>query len=196
MEAGYSKGIGMRKSTLAVLGIALLAVGYYFASPYWTIHQIRGAAQAGQGDRLATYVDFPAMRESIKSQLVLMMQKEMQRPEMKDNPFAGFGQMLAANMITGMVDSMVTPDAVANMLASGRAPNHAPGGKVAEHAPASAGEREVPRVRQGYEGLDTFKTILLDPTTDDEMLVAVLSRQGLFSWRLTAVRLPGLLKRP
>ena len=32
-------------------------------------------------------------------------------------------------------------------------------------------------------------------STDEDTLTAVLSRQGLFTWKLTAVRIPGLMSR-
>ena len=57
---------------LAVVFVVLAAAAY-FGSPYWAIQQMRSVAQSGQGDKLVGYVDFPAVRESLKTQFTLMM---------------------------------------------------------------------------------------------------------------------------
>jgi len=41
------------KKTVEVL-ILLLAIGGYFGSPYWTVHQMRAAAKDRDGDRRQT----------------------------------------------------------------------------------------------------------------------------------------------
>jgi Protein of unknown function (DUF2939) len=82
---------------------------------------MQSAARAGEGDRLAGYVDFPAVRESVKSQMQAMMLRKMQSDEMKFNPFAGLGMMLAGNIVNMAVDGMVTSDNLASMINSGKA---------------------------------------------------------------------------
>jgi len=189
----------MRKLYILVAVAILLGVGAYFGSPYWTIHQIRNAAEAGQGDRLADYVDFPAVRESVKTQLAASMQKDLNGPKMKNNPFAALGQSLAVGLVNTMVDAMITPDGIANMIRSGHvARTAAPSAAATSAAPAPTAPAEPdnrPKLRQGYEGMNIFKAALLDPKTGEDLMEAVLSRQGMFAWRLTAISIPGLLKK-
>jgi hypothetical protein len=66
-----------------VVAIGLLWGGAYYGSPYWAVHQMQAAARAGEGDRLAGYIDFPAVRESIKSQLQAKLMKQMQNDNVK-----------------------------------------------------------------------------------------------------------------
>jgi hypothetical protein len=51
------------------LGAALIAIpaGWYFGSPWWTLWRVREAARAGDAERLASYVDFPAVRANAKA---------------------------------------------------------------------------------------------------------------------------------
>jgi len=183
----------MRKLIIAAVIVAAGLLSAYLASPYWTLHRIRSAAADGQGDRVAAYVDFPALRESLKGQLSIALNKRMDS-RAKDSPSASIGQAFAVQMINGMVDVMVSPESVAAMIRSGKAPRALPEPKT-DHVTASNAERREPRVRRGYEGLNTFQVVLVDPDTSEDTLTAVLSRDGLFGWKLTAITVPGLLKR-
>jgi hypothetical protein len=49
--------------------LALLAIGWWFGSPWWTLWRIREAAEARDSEALAAYVDFPALRASTRAQL-------------------------------------------------------------------------------------------------------------------------------
>lgn len=57
--------------TAAAALLALLAAGWWFGSPWWTLWRMREAAQAGDSEALAAYVDFPALRASTRAQLRL-----------------------------------------------------------------------------------------------------------------------------
>ena len=83
--------MSVRKIAIAAMVLVVGIVAVYLGSPYWTLYQIRSAATAGEGDRIATYVDFPAVRESIKSQFVLATAKRMESRG-KDCAFATLGR--------------------------------------------------------------------------------------------------------
>lgn len=179
----------MRKSIIVSLAIvAVLGVAAYAASPYWTLHQIRSAAASGEGERVAAYVDFPSLRESFKVQLAQALSRR--RESRTSDPPSAMGQALAATMVNGLVDAMITPDAVAAMIRSGKTPRSIVTTKPTSNR-ADAGDRKEPKIRHSFEGLNTFQATLVDPDTEQMLLTAVLTRDGLFEWRLTAVRLPG-----
>jgi hypothetical protein len=182
----------------AIETVVLFSVAY-FASPYWAVHQMQSAAQAGEGDQLSQYVDFPAVRESFKSQFIAMMDQSMTKPGLEDNPFAAFGQMLATAKVGPIVDAMITPDAIAMMIKRGKPPS--PPAQAASNpgAPiqttASAATVKPPRISERYEGWDVFKIDIRDPDTDEEAVMFVLNRNGWFGWKLTAVRFSDLGSR-
>ncbi|HEX8381283.1 MAG TPA: DUF2939 domain-containing protein [Allosphingosinicella sp.] len=49
--------------------LALLAAGWWFGSPWWTLWRMREAAEAGDSEALAAYIDFPALRASTQAQI-------------------------------------------------------------------------------------------------------------------------------
>jgi hypothetical protein len=187
----------MSKRTLSLVGIAiaLLFIGGYYGSPYWALHQMQSAGRAGEGDRLATYVDFPAVRESLKSQMQAMMLTRLQGDSLKDNPFAALGMALAGSMVNTMVEGMVTPESLANMVSSGKAKPEPDKGTVpvpVEDSTSGKATAPRPRVERRYEGMDVFHVEMHDPETDKLMLTLVLNREGWFGWKLKSLRMPAL----
>jgi len=78
----------------ATAALAILAAGWWFGSPWWTLWRMREATQAGDAGTLASYIDFPAVRASTKAQL---------KPRL-----GGLGAALARPA----VDALVSPTAL------------------------------------------------------------------------------------
>ena len=64
-----SKPMSARNRILAAAALLLLlaAAGWWFGSPWWTLWRMREAAQAGNSDALAAYIDVPALRASTRA---------------------------------------------------------------------------------------------------------------------------------
>jgi hypothetical protein len=103
--------------------LALLAAGWWFGSPLWTLWRMREAARAGDAQALAAYVDFPALRASTRRQL---------RPRL--GPLGG---LLAGPA----VDAVISPEALRLALLHGRGDRAGAG--------AGAGGGETGLVRTG-----------------------------------------------
>src|SRR5690349_13153696 len=147
-------GIIMRKPlVMSLVVLVVVGVAAHVGSPYWTLHEMRSAAASGQGERVAGYVDFPALRESIKVQLAQTFASRLESRS-KDAP-SPIGQALAGQMVNGLVDAMITPESVAAMIRSGKAPRSIAGTKLGSNAPGTS-ERKEPKVRHSFEGLNTF----------------------------------------
>ena len=61
-----------RSNRLALAAAALIllaAVGWILGSPYYTLWQMREAARANDADRLSAFVDYPALRADLKSEI-------------------------------------------------------------------------------------------------------------------------------
>jgi hypothetical protein len=182
-----------RKRIALLAVVALVIVGAYFASPYWALHRIQSAARDGNGDRLASYVDFPAVRESVKAQMQAVMLKKMLGSELRTNPLAGLGMIFAGGMVNAIVDGIVTPDNLAAMINNGNAPvaPATPAAPAAPNAADGAGSGSAfasPRITHGYDGLDAFKVTVHDPVTDSVSATWTLNRRAGFDWKLTDIR--------
>lgn len=163
--------------------VVIGAIGYFAASPWITVNSMRAAAKAGDHRSLSDHIDFPALRESIRGQMSSAMNARMDKPEMRDNPFAGLGMALASSMINQMVDAMVTPQALASAMTSGDFKARQQGAKLT----AEDNERFDRMTSSGYESMDRF---VVTVNREDAKIEFVMRRRGLFSWQLTDVTLP------
>ena len=98
----------------ALIAIVVVICGYLYASPYLAINNIKKAAEAGDTEKLSTYIDYPSVRESFKSQVKASVMKDMANSN--SDGWEALGEMLAVAMVDKVVDAMVTPEGVTLML--------------------------------------------------------------------------------
>lgn len=201
---------------IAVAAVAIVAAaGYGYASPYIALNHLKAAADARDAAALSEYVDYPALRVSLKQQVGEMLQRRIEATH-SSNPLLLFGAVIGGALIGPLVDAYATPDGVAALL-SGMPPTGQPGERPAPAPPSEAppssqqGEstpgstppasgnpeaqapqqqQEQPRAQTsaGYRGLNTF-AVTWQRGAHSERYAAILQRHGLFSWKLAAVEL-------
>src|SRR5262245_29940317 len=183
----------MRRRRFILLVAALLLVlgGCYIASPWWATSRMHQAARAGDGERLARYVDYPALRANLTEQIKAGLLGTPSPSERRD-PFAAFGEALAGTLVSAMVDAMITPESVAAMMDRGQArpADVAAGRGSAPERGAGSRERERVERRRHYESLDVFVVDMHDGETHDHLLTLVFHREGWFGWKLAGLRGP------
>jgi hypothetical protein len=108
-----------RALTAAAVGALLAVAATSVASPWWTLHRLRAAVERHDGGAVAEQVDFPALRASVKEQMLASMKADLDKPG-GANPFAEFGTKLAQALVDPLVDAVVSPAAVAAMVEHGR----------------------------------------------------------------------------
>lgn len=168
-----------------VIGVAvLLAVaGIYVGSPYYAVHSLRNAALKADTDKLETSVDFPAVRESLKSQLsAAMIAKFQNDPEMKSNPFAGLGMMMLPTIVDRMVEAYVTADGIAAMM-RGRSPTDK---SELQQNPDIESQTE-------YVGMDRFRVRTRNTKLNEDGPSFVFERRGFASWKMIKLEIPANL---
>lgn len=170
----------MRKWIAVAVALLVIAGGIYLGSPYYAVYSLRNAALEADTDKLEASVDFPAVRESLKSQMSAAMMTKMQNdPEMRDNPFAGLGAMMMPAIIDRMVDSFVTPDGIAAMMR---------GQKPADRSAAQANPDIESRTE--YVSLDRFRVRLHNKKLNEDGPSFLLERRGFATWKLIKLELP------
>jgi hypothetical protein len=161
---------------------AVVAAGYYFASPLVALEALRSAAKSGDRDKLDRLVDFPVLRANLKSELSAKMLKAMQDdPSMRDNPWAGLGAVFAPAVVDRLVDAYVTPDTISTMVETGKAP---PPGSSPSPAPATPDSASNLKTEMGYADLGHFRTKLIDTSDPKNQLTLTMERRNLFGWKL------------
>lgn len=209
-------GKRMKWITAAAL-LALLALGALAAaSPYLAVRGLLKAAEARDAAGINARVDFPALKQSLKDALDARLEETLRRNP--GDPMSALGRLFGPSIVSQLVDAFTTPYNVARLV-QGRVPLDAlapamPGAAPAPTAPAApdannatgtappappasqanataaAGQGSSPAVSMGYEGLSRFVVRVADRKPGAEPLSLEFRREGLFSWKLCAVRLP------
>ena len=169
-------------SSLLILAVLFAAVWMYF-TPYLAMNRLQKAAKEGDTEALNELVDFPALRESVKTNVRSAVSHSVGRD--RNNPFAVLGGILAGAMASPLVDAFVTPSGIA-ALTEGERP-----GSRHEAADSVARVRvKNVKVKRGYESMDLFVVHFVDRNDGREKMALLLHRDGLSHWKLTGIRLP------
>jgi hypothetical protein len=195
----HNKGGAARPVIITLIVIAVIAaLGLIFASPYIALNNLKRAADARDAQTVNQYVDFPALRDSLKQQIAGLLTRRLDADD--SSKLATIGAVIGVTLIGPLVDSYATPDGVAALL-NGMPPRGNPG----EHPPEAAAQTPAspagadnannnaapPAERQtsaGYRGLNEF-VVTYRRGDGDAHYSAIFQREGLFTWKLAAIDL-------
>lgn len=144
----------MRKLSIVTTCVVtvVVVVGLLFGTPYYTLWRAREAANARDADTLSSYVDYPAVRDSLKTSLHDQMARQMDKQ--RNNPLGALALALGGWVSDRVVEALLTPEAVAAMLrgdSTGLPP--APGApapdQVAPQAPPTSPAPQAPQQPSG-----------------------------------------------
>jgi hypothetical protein len=190
-------------ATTLVVVLVAAALGFVYASPYIVLNRVKQAADARDAQTVNQYVDFPALRTSLKEQVTALLTRRVDIQK-NGNPLAIIGAMIGASLVGPLVDSYATPDGVAAIL-NGIPPRGNPGEKppapppnpeTTAAAPVSApsatqpAPMQPPQTTAGYRSFDTF-VVTYQHGAGDARYSAIFRRNGLVDWKLVAVDLNG-----
>ena len=184
------------KNKIGIFGAGLggIVFGWYLVSPYLVVSQCKHSIEKLDADAAINCVDFPPLRESIKSELSAHVLSEMQNdPEMKSNPFASIGMALIVPMMSAMVDGYVTPSGIktAFKVAKSKEAGMPEESSEQEEVVAQRSEdlgRSLKDSSIGYDGsLDKFKVSA--KSEDGQDVGLIFNRNGFSDWKLTAIEL-------
>jgi hypothetical protein len=180
--------------TLIVV-IVIAALGFVYASPYLAVNNLKRAADARDVQTVNQYVDFPALRASLKQQVADMLTRRLEADS--GNKMATIGAVIGVTLIGPLVDAYATPDGVAALL-NGMPPRGAPGeqptapqASTGTEAPAAPATNSAPPERQstaGYRSLNEF-VITFRRGEGNAHYSAIFQREGLITWKLAAINL-------
>jgi MFS family permease len=203
---------------VATIVVVVAALGYAYASPYLVLGRLKQAIDARDAQAVSEYVDFPALRASLRQQL---NEELTRRIGPAGNPLAVLGGLIGSVLIGPLVDVYATPQGVAALM-SGFPPQGRPGERPPEWseppagaahdesggqtptpgaasvsaapgpsggpAQTQAGTLAPPQRSAGYRNLNEF-VVTYQRDADGARYAAIFRRDGLFSWKLSAVDL-------
>lgn len=175
-----------KKSIFISIGlIIILILGYLAASPYIVLNNIKKSIEANDSKAVASYIDFPSVRQSLKVQLNQQLQDQQKNLENQDNdPFAELSNFFAATMVDKIIDTALTPENLTTLLQ----------GKTLENSldleESSKNENEVDNSNNdvsyhtSYKSFNSFQVDIKKDNSADPDISVVMTRNGL-SWKVT-----------
>lgn len=156
----------MKRWLIALLVLAVVAVGgWAWGSPYYTLWQMKRAAEARDVEALVSHIDFPEVRESVRNQLADRMGHE---------GGGVVGALLRSGIGSTLVDAAVSPAGMRFIFAA------AP---LAESEPDTPIKLKASEMRYQRTGFDRFHLTRADGASLEFRL------HGL-AWKLVEIRLP------
>jgi len=199
---------------VAMIVLVLIVLAY--ASPYLVLSRVRDAVQQRDAPMIDRYVDYPALRTSLKQQVTQWLSRRVQTQKLQ-HPLAALGALVGMAFVDPLVDAYATPDGVAALLAGlpprgepGEAPpsmadmantadgqtKPAPSQQEAAPSPAPAPASPAPQPAgprakgsAGYRDLNTF-AVSYARSDDTPPYSVIFHRRGWFSWQIDAVEIP------
>jgi Protein of unknown function (DUF2939) len=173
--------------------VACAIGGWLVAAPYFSAQALHNAIVKGDGDAAVQKINFPLVRESLKTQVGQYITQQAQTSK---DPNAAASIVMAQAMMGPMVDGFVTPD-MFKMALKGQTP------QIPGMTPASAKESngnpfealqkgnpdEQPDVSMGYSNPNRFLVKVTDKKDATKKITLVFGRDGL-DWKLSEVKLP------
>jgi len=168
-----ARGTWKIAAAAAILIVIACGTLWYFESPVWTLKSMRDAAQSRDADALDAYIDYPALRESLKAELMARMMTEAQKDK---SGFGSIGVAFGSTIMGPMIDGLVSPAGMrAALLAESK-----------QNAGAAASALHVPEkpviVRRSFSEFVV--------TTKEQADSGLIFKRHGFSWKLSGVELP------
>lgn len=133
-----------------VIGIVLLAMLAYLASPYFALWRLFQAGESGDQAGLEERIDFPSVRAGLKEDFRVHIERAVAKDkDMQDNPFGGLVSAIATPMLEGMIDSMVTPSGVAALIKEAKTAE-AKEGTPSEEAEPGSDEFDLSKLKYAF----------------------------------------------
>lgn len=181
LRAPAKKRSGCMTGIFALILLGMLAVaGYVVTGPYRTLSTLRRALSQNDSALLAQCIDFPTLRQNLKTQLMARANSGV-NAIVPNGILSQIAGGIAGTVIDATVDTFVTPAGLNRLLA---------GASLAASSAPSAGSDSPPNQLENakgtFESLDTFSVAVPAASTT---IIIELSRNGL-DWQVTNIRLP------
>lgn len=170
------------KIKISIAALFAVFCVWFFFTPYLAVNSMKSAAETRDVAKLASHVDFPALKESMKATFNAKLVAEAAKGK-QGNAIPALGAAMAAAFINPMIDALVTPESLAMMMKGEKPQSGKDGVPSRESDPGTD-------TSMAYESFNRFVVAVRKKGEAGEPVAFVLNRDGLFSWKLSAIRLP------
>jgi len=107
----------MKKILIVIAVLVILALGGYLVSPFFYASSLKNAFLAGDSNKLADLVDFPALRDSLKEEVAtILSQQAKESSDSNQSALASLTAFVGPTFLNKAVDMYCTPDAIAGFV--------------------------------------------------------------------------------
>ena len=170
----------------------VIAVWFYF-TPYLALMGMRSAAQNRDAKTFCTYIDFPVLRDNLKSELNTKMLAEMNKDQrLRDNPFSGLALVMGPAIINNMIDGYVSPAGVERLFKgdydqNSRSQSGQPPAVATQTFNPDFVSKEKGAVITGYDSFNEFVVGYKPLSGTGSKLI--FERRGLWNWKLVNIKM-------
>lgn len=158
--------------------VAIGGGGSFYFSPYLALNNMKTATVNRDADALASEIDFPALRTSIKAGVKSQVLKQIATSGANVTP--EMSQKMI-DKIDPEVDKKVTPEGLDELMQ-----DRIPGAKIdVANLEKNIADSEI---ELKYESLDQFVVLITDKLDRSKAVSLILKRTG-FSWKLSGVNI-------
>jgi hypothetical protein len=180
----------MKKGRLPILLVLALALaaGLYVLSPWWSMAGLAQAVEKGDRYGMQRYIDFPRVRESVSAQADAYLAEKAG----SDDVAGAVGAMIGSVVVNRAVETVVSPDGIAKLLAISKDSRRNGGGgegKKVESRPKTARSLHE-RIDLHWVGLSSVRVTSYN-RKGKLITTGYLERQGL-TWRVVDIEVPAL----
>ncbi|RJF97962.1 DUF2939 domain-containing protein [Noviherbaspirillum saxi] len=175
----------MKRLAAAALTLAILLVLASYFSPHWTLYRMRSAIENRDYESFSSYVDFPALRSSLKEQVTGTTGRKPGVNPNHGNSLESLTETIVNGLAGPLIDVMLTPPGIIEMLHVGK-----PGitrNVVVSTLTQVPDATVLPAMTVSYRGWE--RVVFRGANLPAESGNFVLRRQNLWTWKLAEVEL-------
>lgn len=179
-------------ATAALISVLIVGLGvWFYLTPYLSLYSMRSAALNRDAKEFCAYIDFPVLKDNLKSELNAKMLSNMSKDQNShDNPFSGIATMMAPAIINNMVDGFVSPAAIERLFKGEFNQNQQLTSQTTLVATKNFSSdflsEEKRELTTGYSSFNEFEIYYKPKTGDGSRLI--FERRGIWSWQLTNMK--------
>jgi len=168
------------------LGITFVILALYTASPFLAIYDLKRALEKGDAGSLQERIDFPEIRQSLKEQMRASFMQNLANDGESNALASGLALAFGPAIIDSLIDSMVTPSGISNLIWNAKFPSPGKDGEPLKSIePSSNSEQKHFTFSYAwFSGLSSFKVV-----SKDKNLVLRFHLKD-FMWKLYNIELP------
>lgn len=181
-----TRSSGVSYKLVYILGITIVTLALYIASPFLAIYDLKKALESGDAGNLQERIDFPEIRLSIKEQIKASFMEGLAQDEQSNALATGLALAFGPALIDGLVDSIVTPSGISNLIWNAKFPSPRKDGEpLKDTEPDQKSEQKHFNFSYAwFSGPTLFKVI-----SKDKNLVLRFHLRD-FKWKLYNIELP------